>query len=51
MTDLGPVILVTRQGFGYSNWGPTVLHRVAEVIEMLQAKAKEDKEKEKQKKR
>ena len=42
MVDQGPVVLATRKGHGYHNWGPTVLHRVAEVIEMLQAQAKDD---------
>lgn len=44
MVDTGPVVLATRKGSGYTNWGPTVLHRVAEVIEMLQVQAKEDQE-------
>ena len=42
MVDQGPVVLASRKGHGFHNWGPTVLHRVAEVIELLQAQAKED---------
>ena len=45
LTNNGPVVLVTRKGSGYINWGPTILHRVAEVIEMIQAQAAEENEK------
>ena len=45
MTSEGPVVLVSRKGYGFSNWGPAVLHRAAEVVEMLQEQAKDDLEK------
>mmetsp|Transcript_19581 Transcript_19581/g.21884 ORF Transcript_19581/g.21884 Transcript_19581/m.21884 type:complete len:153 (+) Transcript_19581:15-473(+) len=39
MADIGPVVLITQKGSGYSNWGPTILHRVSEVIKTIQADA------------
>ena len=42
LANKGPVVLVTRKGSGYTNWGPTILHRASEVIKMIQEQAEEE---------
>ena len=40
----GPVVLVTRKGFGNIVWGPTVIHQVETFVKGVQAEAKKEAE-------
>ena len=38
----GPVVLVTRKGFGNIVWGPTVIHQASDFVQAIQKKAQDD---------
>ena len=38
----GPVVLVTRKGYGHIVWGPTIVHQVETFVKETQAAAAED---------
>ena len=38
----GPVVLITRKGFGNIVWGPTVIHQTETFVKQIQDKAGEE---------
>ena len=38
----GPVVLVTRKGFGHIVWGPTIVHQVEEFVAEAQEEGKKE---------